>query len=235
LRPWVESELRRTWGGLLASNPNVKWVNHPLSISAASYKPEQLARAARFGLSVPETLITTEAGLAREFCEGLGWQVVVKPVGHGEIRGASEAKDRVVYTNPLDEAQSALLERVAFCPTLFQQRIIKDVDVRVTVVGETCIAVALHSQERPVSEIDCRRDNMSGMRYSLVSMPGEIQRTLVALVRSYELHFAAIDLARDRDGRFWFFELNPAGQWAWLEQAAGAPISQALIRCLLNV
>ncbi|HKV43594.1 MAG TPA: hypothetical protein VJT32_02785 [bacterium] len=139
-----------------------------------------------------------------------------------------------MYTNLLDESRSNLLERVVSCPTLFQQWIQKEVDVRITVAGNKCIGVALHSQEREVSLVDCRRDNMTGMRYSLLSIGEELEGTLVALVGSYGLHFAAIDMARDFHGRYWFLELNPAGQWAWLEQAAGAPISEALIECLAN-
>ena len=94
------------------------------------------------------------------------------------------------------------------------------------------MAVALHSQERLVSTVDCRRDNMHGMRYSVASLPTVVEEQLFALTRSYGLLYAAIDLVRDPDGRYWFLEINPSGQWAWLEQVGAARISDLLISCL---
>ena len=231
-REWMQNETRRAWGGALAAQLSLRWVNHPLNISAANYKPEQLARAARSGLLVPDTLITTVAEEAAVFCERHDWSVVTKPIGHGEILGAHDAEDQIVFTNLLSPGDRAHLNDVTACPTLLQQAISKDVDVRATIVEQDVIAVALHSQERVVSQIDCRRDNMTGMRYSAVVLPADLCDSLTTLVRSYGLYYAAIDLVRDLEGRYWFLELNPAGQWAWLEQLAAAPISSALIRCL---
>jgi hypothetical protein len=71
---WMESELRRAWGGVLAARPGLRWVNHPLAISAASYKPEQLARAARLELPVPETIITNDPAEAEAFCRQWAWR-----------------------------------------------------------------------------------------------------------------------------------------------------------------
>lgn len=229
---WIESELRRTWGGMLASQLGIRWVNHPLAISGASYKPEQLVRAQRMNFRVPETLITTDPEQAEHFCAAHAWSVIAKPVGHGEILGETDEDDRIVYTNRVPRAAAQSLKRVTDCPTLFQREIAKDVDIRVTVVDRNVIAVALHSQERALSAVDCRRNNMTGMRYSLIDLPRELEAAIADLVASYGLLYAAVDLVLDQQGRYWFLELNPAGQWAWLEQLADAPISEALIRCL---
>jgi hypothetical protein len=234
LRTWMQNEYRRAWGGLLHSAPHIRWVNHPIAVSAASYKPEQLARAARAGFAIPDTLMANNPTAALSFCTMHNWNVVAKPIGHGEVRGDDPENDRVVYTNRISAADSGLLERVAECPTLLQAHIEKAVDLRVTVVDDACLAVALHSQERPISSVDCRRDNMSGMRYSEHDLPRDLAHKLIAFTRSYDLYFAAIDLVLDPDGTYWFLELNPAGQWAWLEQEIGIPISAALIRCLIQ-
>jgi glutathione synthase/RimK-type ligase-like ATP-grasp enzyme len=234
VRTWMESEYRRAWGGLLQALPDAKWVNHPLAVSGASYKPEQLARASRLGLQVPPTIITNDPASAREFCAGHDWQVVAKPVGHGEVLAERAEEDRVVYTNRVDAEHAGEIDAVAHCPTLFQRYVAKEGDIRVTIAGEECIATFLHSQDRDVSKVDCRRENMKDMRYSLIELPRELVSRLVQLTRSYGLYYAAIDLVRDRLGTHWFLELNPAGQWAWLEQIAAAPISAALIRCLTS-
>jgi hypothetical protein len=230
-REWVDSELRRAWGGWLAAT-NARWVNHPLAISSASYKPEQLARAEQLGIDIPETLITTDPDEARAFARDCGMEMVVKPIGHGQVEGPGDEVSRLIYTTALGPSDSRLLNQVALCPTLLQRRVPKEVDLRVTIVGVSVLAVALHSQEQQVSAIDCRRDNMRGMRYSAVSLPPQLAERLVAYVKSYGLVYAAIDLILDPNGRYWFLEINPAGQWAWLEQQIAIPISDALVDAL---
>lgn len=232
VRPWVQHEYRQLWGALLNVNPQRKWVNHPLAISAANYKPEQLARAMRLGLSVPDTLITSDPSAVTNFCQSHHWRVIAKPIGHGQIRGEHSDEDQLIYTNLIGDDDHNKLSLVRYCPTLFQAYVDKAFDLRVTVVDEQCIAVRLHSQESDVSRIDCRRNNMEGMRYTVTELPAEIHSKLVRLTESYDLHFAAIDMGVDRTGHYWFFELNPAGQWAWLEQQVGVPISTALIQSL---
>ena len=228
-REWVGSELRRAWGGWFAMTP-ARWVNHPLSISGASYKPEQLARAQRMGLTVPDTLITKSPKRAREFAIAHGEKVIVKPVSHGEIRDERGHQERLIYTTALYGLDQKMLDRVVACPSILQRCIEKDIDIRVTVVGDEVLSVALHSQERLKSSVDCRRDNMRGMRYSCIDTPADLEGRLKAYVQSYNLVYAAIDLVRDIHGTYWFLEINPAGQWAWLEQQTGIGISDAIIR-----
>jgi hypothetical protein len=233
-RVWAQNEYRKAWGGILAGLTERKWVNDPLAISRASYKPEQIMRAARSGLMVPDTLITNSPSEAEVFCRTHAWDVIAKPIGHGEIRGDVPQEDQVVYTNLLRADGSDSLNLVANCPTLFQVHVHKEYDLRITVVGNRCFPVALHSQERNASQVDCRRDNMQDMRYSVVDLPISLTSQLVGLVRSYDLYFGAIDLVKGVDGRYWFLELNPAGQWAWLEQKVDVPISNAIAECLLE-
>ncbi len=48
-----------------------------------------------------------------------------------------------------------------------------------------------------------------------------------ALVRALNLRFGAIDLVRC-DGKVWFLEINPTGEWAWLEHVFGDRIASAI-------
>lgn len=63
---WAKEEAQAGLGGLFASL-DCLWVNHPHDNSAASVAPVALATAVRCGLDVPRTLITNDAGRAREF------------------------------------------------------------------------------------------------------------------------------------------------------------------------
>jgi hypothetical protein len=49
------------------------------------------------------------------------------------------------------------------------------------------------------------------------------------------LRFSAIDLVLDPSGDYWFLELNPNGQWAWIEARTGLPISEAITNELVRI
>jgi D-alanine-D-alanine ligase-like ATP-grasp enzyme len=71
---------------------------------------------------------------------------------------------------------------------------------------------------------------MVDVRYDSIALPDKVRESLLALVRSYDLRFAAIDLAVDRAGRWVFFEVNPNGQWAWLDLAGVCDIAASFVK-----
>lgn len=63
----------------------------------------------------------------------------------------------------------------------------------------------------------------------------EINTKLVDYVRSFGLSFGVIDSIITPDDEFIFLEINPNGQWAWLEHKTGLNISQAFAERLANL
>lgn len=59
-------------------------------------------------------------------------------------------------------------------------------------------------------------------------MPAHVADACRDLVSSYGLKFGAIDLILDPLGEYHFLELNPNGQWAWIQQNTGQPIREKL-------
>ncbi|MNL66725.1 hypothetical protein D3C87_1912350 [compost metagenome] len=46
------------------------------------------------------------------------------------------------------------------------------------------------------------------------------------------LKFGAIDLIQDEYDNFYFLEINPNGQWVWIESDTGLTISDSIINFL---
>ena len=51
-----------------------------------------------------------------------------------------------------------------------------------------------------------------------------MQAALHRLMRSFEINFASIDMILTPKGEFVFLDLNPNGQWLWLEEELGLPL-----------
>ena len=227
------------WGealeGYLAQIPPERWINHPAANAAASHKLDQLLRAGQVGLLVPDTLVTQDQAMAREFFVQHNGSIIAKPLSGGYLERGSPELDTQIYTarvlgEHLDDASA--LRR---CPTLLQEMVEKAADVRVTIVDDRITAVAMSRRGVDAQQIlDIRRDNMEGVSYQKTEVPKSVTEPLMHLVRGYGLRFAAVDFAVDSSGQWIFFEINPGGQWAWLDLAGASDIAGDLVRAMQN-
>jgi glutathione synthase/RimK-type ligase-like ATP-grasp enzyme len=211
----------------LATVPGPRWVSDPAQIRVAENKARQLRAAAEVDLRVPETVWTNCVDEARQFLNETP-QAVVKPVASAGWH--SDGTEHFVYTAPV--TATALPERagLASAPVCFQHRIAPKRDVRVTVVGEEVLAAA--RQASLTSEpLDWRLGKPA--HWAAYDLPAAVAASCRDLVRSLGLSFAGIDFALDEHGEHWFLEVNPNGEWGWL-QGSGLPVAQALADALVG-
>lgn len=214
--------------GFLAFIPANRWMNHPANNARASVKIEQLTTARACGLQTPETLVSQCPEAVRRFAKRFDG-IIVKPLGHGYI-ASDDGRDALVYTNDVEPDALRDLGDLPTCPTLFQERIPKSADIRITVVDRTIHAAALTAKDRAGHQLcDIRRDNMRGVTYRPIVLPAEVESSLRQLVAKYGLRFAAIDMAVDDKGQWYFFEVNPNGQWAWLDLGGEMNIAASFV------
>lgn len=229
----IAEEWSEAWEGFLAHIPAEAWINHPARNFCASHKVEQLTRARRMGLPVPETLITNDPDKAWEFVTTSPVKLIVKPLASGYIERASPSQDSSIYTSEFTAEHRSLLDKIRFCPVIFQQMMEKEKEVRVTFIDDELFAVGMQaSAENGQQLVDIRRDEMQNVIYSPVEIPGAMATRIRKLIKSYRLRFAALDFAIDKTDSWYFFEINPNGQWAWLDLEAGTDIAGAFIRAL---
>jgi glutathione synthase/RimK-type ligase-like ATP-grasp enzyme len=199
------------------------WVNDPARDEVAAHKAYQLRVAQAVGLPIPETLITNDPQQARAFAERRG---------HGRTiyKAFSATEQHWRETRLLRPEELALLDSVRYAPVIFQEYIPARVDLRITVIGEEIFPAAIHSQETAYA-VDFRMD-MTNARMEATRLPAEVERGLRTLMTRLGLVYGAIDMRLTPDGRYVFLEVNTAGQFLFVEDATGMPISAALARLL---
>ncbi|MDT0542502.1 MULTISPECIES: ATP-grasp ribosomal peptide maturase [Streptomyces] len=211
------TQARYGLGGILAALPGCRYVNHPHRIGDAEFKPSGLAAAVEAGFRIPPTLLSSDPGAARAFIKRHG-PVIYKPLSAPLYRIDGVSCTVKVAEVTVDEID----EDVAGTAHLFQQRVDKVTDVRVTVIGERVFCVRIDSDL-----LDWRAD-YGRLTYSVTQPPGGIAEALFSYLAHFRLVFGAFDFAVDRHGRWWFLECNPSGQWAWLEPETGLPMVAAM-------
>ena len=215
---WAVKEARHGFGGVLAALP-CRWVNHPHH-NAAATKPAQLAAAARCGLLVPATTITNHPGAARDFAAACPGGAVYKTLDGSP----SDVGARAVYTQMVTPDDD--FAGVTATAHLFQAYVPKAYEVRLTVVGERMFAARIDAGSQ-AARLDWRTD-YDAITFTPIDTPDQVAAGVRALLSRLRLRYAALDFVVDHEGRWWFLEANPNGQFGFIEHATGQPIADAI-------
>jgi len=199
-------------------------VMNPLAAElAARRKPYQLVMAARMKLDVPATCVTNDPADATTFNNDLPDGTIYKA-----LTGTSF---QFTETRAMGEAERKTFDLLRLAPVIFQQRIDGRPDVRVTIVDDEVFAAQLNPKH-PEAQLDWRLD------MTVEAQPHDLPRDVTDRLRDYHramgLRYGAYDLRRDVGGRYVFFEVNPGGQFLFVEIHAGAGISAAIAESLLG-
>jgi ATP-grasp ribosomal peptide maturase len=217
---FAAAQARFGLGGLLADLAGCLYVNHPNAIADAEYKPVQLSVATSVGLRVLPTLVTNDPGEARAFAEGVG-RIIYKPLYLGLLD--VEGKAASIWVREVDAEDFD--DSIAGTMHLFQARCDKVADLRVTVIGDKVFCVRIKTEDPDL--LDWRYD-YERLSYSVVEPPAGLIAAMRAYMKRLDLVFGCFDFAVPRHGTPVFLECNPNGQWAWLEDATGLPMTAAL-------
>lgn len=220
-REHAKVEAKYGLGGVLMSLP-VLWVNHPSRLADSAYKPAQLALAARCGLTVPDTLITNVADSVRAFAAD--GEAVTKMLGAISIVEGGVRK--FAHTQPLGRSDLEDLRGIEHTAHQVQRWVSKQHEARMIVIGDEVTTVAIYAGS-PAGHIDWRTD-YDNLSYQLVEPPAAVIEGVRRLMAEMHLVYGALDFVIGPDATWTFLEINAGGQYGWLEDATGAPLTEQL-------
>lgn len=228
---FVEAESRSALLGLWRTL-DCFWVSQPDKIREAENKLEQLERVRSIGFKVPKTIVTNDPVSVHEFLEKCDGRTIAKPIRESHISTSEGMK--LVYSNFVTEEQKDLIALVKYSPVIFQEYVPKKVEIRVNVFGRKVFATEIHSQES--LREDVKHDWRRGVSKDILHKPHLLSKNIESICRKivnmYGLKFATLDLILTPSDDYYFLEMNPNGQWAWIEPLTKQPLRQAIIDLL---
>jgi glutathione synthase/RimK-type ligase-like ATP-grasp enzyme len=195
------------------------WMNPPARDDVASRKLLQLQLARSLGLAIPRTLVTSDPDEARRFLDRPG-------AGPTVFKTFSCTHQVWRETRLVGEREREALDSVRLAPVIFQEYVPADVDLRVTVVADRVFAAAIHSADTDYP-VDFRM-SLGQARVEPVPLPEEVNGRLLALMRRLGIVYGAFDLRRTPAGEHVFLEVNTAGEFLFVEERTGQPITDAV-------
>lgn len=210
------------WVDILAATANI--VNYPDAERRAGRKLLQVETAARVGLNVPETFVGNVSSQARQFVLQL-WQQG-SPVVYKQLR---PLKRLMMYTRRLEQEDLKRLHQLEHEPVMFQ-RYLRGTDVRVAVFGEWAWAAAGTPIDTP--DVPDIRAAGTHVEYASIEIPGSVMAGIRKMQHTLGLRMGIYDFIVDETGEWQFLEVNPSGQWLFIETRACIPLAEALAQLL---
>jgi hypothetical protein len=202
---------------LMGMTAGAFWVNSMAGRRLGESKLAQLALAKDVGLTVPRTLISNDPSRLRRFLADVPATVCKALLGAGWADG--EGRILGTYTSSLcaeDLPSDAALQA---CPVILQEKIDKQYEVRLTVMGRTCIGARLNSSSIPGAEEDWRVAELGKLRIESIEVPEVVRQKCFALMDALGIIFGAFDFIVTNEGNYIFLEVNQMGQFLWVEYA----------------
>jgi len=212
---------------------NCFWLNAPGDIREADHKVLQIKLASDIGFQIPDTLISNDPSRIGEFWTKHGGRIIRKSLITQSVpyQGSPNVP---LYTEAITRRDLRDCSSLCLAPTIYQENLEKKYDLRITVVGDKLYPVEIHSQNSDRSRQDFRKYDFEKTPYLPHELPPRIAERCIIIMRRLRLWYGAIDMILTPDLQYVFLEVNPSGQYGWIEGLTGMPITAAICDLLQN-
>lgn len=225
-----KSEWNKTLQGLYSCLDGARWFTPFREVFRAENKYLQMRIATDCGLRIPATLISNNKADLLAFAEQ--HQRVALKLMHQDVYRMDDGSYKGLYTNVLTPEDLAAFQEEGENTIVLQKYVEKQYEVRYTVVGDQHFVARIDSQASDISRTDWRRYDLQTTPYTEIQPPAEIRNQVQAFMRRVELNYGGIDFIVNQDGEWVFLEINALGQYLWIEDLTGLPISEAIAHWL---
>lgn len=198
-----------------------------------NYKIEYLELAKSVGFKIPETLITSSKKTLKSFLEEAG-NIICKdiryPIQISDDNTNWSSGGTFLVTNEILNKMEA-----NFFPSLFQENILKEYEVRIFFFCDKLYPMAIFSQLDEKTALDFRNYNHEKPNRNVpVILPFEIEKATRDFISESNLSTGSIDLIVSTKLEYYFLEVNPQGQLDWLSKNCNYYIEEDIAHYLHN-
>lgn len=203
---------------------NAIWINNPVNTYKAENKMLQLKYANELGFLVPNTSVVNCSSKMIDNSK----MYAVKSIDTLFLRNGTE--ECFLYTN-LISGEEINNSELSCSPIVVQQLINPKIDLRITVISNKVYSVKIVKNMSGVND-DWRKEK-DNVEFIPIEIPNELECMCIKLVNKLGLRYGAIDMAL-RDDKYYFIEINPTGEWAWLVESSELCIYKDIVNTLTS-
>lgn len=237
IKEWAEEESHQLLKCLWGLMEDKFWVNPITSNEKIQFnKPYQMLVAHKVGLITPHSVLTNCPNDAIRFGNDTSGEMALKVIKSVAVHYSE--KILLLHTKKISrkDLNERALIGIRHSPVFLQEYIAKKTELRITVVDKKVFACEIDSQVCKETEEDWRKHVFlkEEIPHRIYDLPLDIKNKCIKLVKELGLYFGAIDMILTPNNEYVFLEVNPNGQWAWIEQLTNMPISLAIADFLIK-
>jgi len=200
----------------MLENLPVRCINRYSASRLVRNKAVQLRLAAGAGLTIPETLMANSPAAVREFFDRNPHQAICKAFATHVWQQQGSTDISVTETFCLDREELPADDEVfTYAPAIYQQMVRKQFDVRMVLMGERVYSFAVRTS---ANSLDWRHDAaLKKVSVELIATPAAVESGILRFAAATGVCTGSLDFAVDRNGEWWFLEINEQGQFLWLD------------------
>lgn len=200
------------------------WINNPSATYKAENKMLQLKYAKNIGFNIPITRVIN----SKDKMLDDETKYIIKSIDTLLLR--YDKKEAFLYTNVLT-GKEINSSQLSLAPVVVQEFLNPKIDLRVTVIKDTVYTAQILKNENGTYG-DWRREK-DDVRFIEYELPKDIKEKCILLVKKLGLIYGGIDLAIVNN-KYYFIEINPTGEWAWLVENPGFRIDEKITNVLIG-
>lgn len=202
-RGFINNEFEAVLFGFLHSKFKGKWISNQFSTTLASNKIYQTEIALKNKFNVPKTIFSQNKFEISKFIKENEFDVILKP-----IYGSAKV---TVFTQKIDKNNLPNEEDLDVCPAIFQEFINGNIHYRVNVFGSKIYAFKIETED-----LDWRLDYTYPTSY--IELEDDFKIQIFGLLKDLNLSMGILDFkVNKKDNLPYFFEINPQGNFLFLE------------------
>jgi len=204
---------------------NKKGVGNSLFFNPNKLRILKIASAC--GLKIPSTFISS-------FNEQLA-NVIKNSITKSISEKLSYSDGEHLYDMFTSLAKEEFLQKKEeeFFPSLIQEKITKQFEIRIFFLGTVFFTIAFFSQEKERTSIDTRRINFSDtIRIIPFKLPKYIKDKLCLFIKKVKMNTGSIDMIVTPEDQYVFLEVNPWGYFNLHIEIGNFPIDYLIAKKL---
>lgn len=205
---------------------NALWINHPQRTFESENRLNQLLVAQQLGFRTPETLITNQMEAATKFFKRCSRSTIVKVLHHHEIY--LNQRSYRFLTNNIEASHLSKFNELTYAPVIFQKKIENDSEIRVTVVNDKTFSCRLSTIKEKRNFSDLHEIREKELKFSEINLSKKMEKLCIKLNRRLGLQVSSIDFVQAKNGELYFLEINPIGDWNWIEKHTNLQITKSI-------
>ena len=215
----------------LQTSLKCQWINDPKNTFDSENRLYQLLLAQKIGFRIPDTSITNIPSSGIKFFNQHSKGMVAKVLHHHEIiykKYSHRFPTSIISADCISESNE-----LKYAPVILQERIAISEEIRITVVNRDVFPIRITTNKSKYSDLHKLEERF--LNFEQFKIEKKLEEMCINLNIEMGLLVSSIDLVVDKNGKTYFLEINPIGDWNWLEKHVNLPITDSISKLILNL